>query len=120
MRISGLAPSSLVGNSIAVENTLASVFESTPVHGDLPPRCGAVKFLPPEVSKRFLIPSKSKKGVAASAAEHCMGAGFDDVGFGFERDLGVGDDFRPDSFGGAGFRAFCDKNADRLLSAFRL
>src|SRR5229473_1523636 len=60
-RISGLAPSSLVGSSITVENTLASVFESTPVHGDLPPRWGAVKFLPPEVSNRFLIPSKSKK-----------------------------------------------------------
>jgi hypothetical protein len=36
-------------------------FESTPVHGDLPPKWGAVKFLPPLVSNRFLIPSKSKK-----------------------------------------------------------
>src|SRR5258708_33289090 len=61
MRISGLPPSSRVGSSITVENTLACVFESTPVHGDLPPRCGAVKFLPPEVSNRALIPSKSKK-----------------------------------------------------------
>src|SRR5208283_5348394 len=55
--ISGLGASSLVGSSITVENTLASVFESTPVHGDLPPKWGAVKFLPPLVSKRFLIPS---------------------------------------------------------------
>ncbi len=36
--LSGLAPSSLVGSSITVENTFACVFESTPVHGDLPPR----------------------------------------------------------------------------------
>src|SRR6476660_9753486 len=64
MRTAGLAPSSLVGNSIAVENTLACVFESTPVHGALPPRCGAVKFLPPLVSNRFLIPSKSKKNAS--------------------------------------------------------
>ena len=60
----GLAPSSLVGSSITVENTLASVFESTPVQGDLPPRCGAVKFLPPRVSNRFLMPSKSKKNAS--------------------------------------------------------
>src|SRR4029079_2689709 len=39
-------PSSLVGSSITVENTLASVFESTPVQGDLPPRWGAVKLDP--------------------------------------------------------------------------
>ncbi len=31
------APSSLVGSSITVENTLASVFESTPVHGTCRP-----------------------------------------------------------------------------------
>src|SRR5260370_24734099 len=61
MGMSGLAPSSLVGISITVENTLACVFESTPVHGDLLPRWGAVKFLPPLVSNRFLMPSKSKK-----------------------------------------------------------
>src|SRR6476469_8800128 len=64
IRISGLAPSSLVGSSITVENTLASVFESTPVQGDLPPRWGAVKFLPPRVSNRFLMPSKSKKNAS--------------------------------------------------------
>jgi hypothetical protein len=51
MRMSGLAPSSLVGSSTTVENTLAVAFESTPVHGDRPPRCGAVKFRPPLVSK---------------------------------------------------------------------
>src|SRR5829696_8159406 len=67
MRISGAAPSSLVGSSITVENTLASVLESTPVHGDWPPRWGAVKFLPPEVSNRALIPSKSKKKASLRA-----------------------------------------------------
>src|SRR5215475_2616348 len=55
-------PSSLVGSSTAVENTLAWVLESTPVHGDLPGvRCGSVKFRLPRVSNRFLMPSKSKK-----------------------------------------------------------
>lgn len=57
MRMSGLAPNSLVGSSRTIENTLLSVFESSPVQGDLPPRCGAVKFLPLVVSNRFLIPS---------------------------------------------------------------
>ena len=45
-RMSGFAPSSLVGSSITVEHTLALAFASTPVHGDLPPRCGAVKLRP--------------------------------------------------------------------------
>src|ERR1700750_784784 len=55
-------PSSLVGNSTTVENTLASVLESTPVQGDLPGvRCGSVKFRLPRMSNRFLMPSKSKK-----------------------------------------------------------
>ena len=62
--MSGPAPSLLVGSSMAVEKTLASVLESTPVHGDSPPKWGAVKFRPPEVSKRFLIPSKSKKNAS--------------------------------------------------------
>src|SRR5262249_1663576 len=38
MWISGLGASSRVGSSTTVENTFASVFESTPVHGDLLPR----------------------------------------------------------------------------------
>ena len=37
IRISGLAPSSLVGNSRTIEKMLACVFESTPLHGDLTP-----------------------------------------------------------------------------------
>jgi len=32
--MSGSAPKKSVGTSMTVENTLASVFESTPVHGD--------------------------------------------------------------------------------------
>src|SRR5260370_42064652 len=98
--MSGLAPSSLVGSSITVENTLACVFESTPVHGDLPPRCGAVKFLPPLVSKQVLDPViVEKERVAAAAGEERDVAGLDDVGLGAEGDLGVGDDLGPDSFG---------------------
>src|SRR5262252_8523485 len=62
--ILGLGLSLLVGNSIAVENTFACVLESTPVHGDLPPRCGSVKFRLPLISNRFLIPSKSKKNAS--------------------------------------------------------
>jgi hypothetical protein len=34
----GFGASSLVGSSTTIEKTLACVFESTPVHGDLPPR----------------------------------------------------------------------------------
>src|SRR5215472_539387 len=64
MWTSGLGSSSLVGSSIAVENTFACVFESTPVHGDLPPRRGSVKFRLPLISNRFLIPSKSKKNAS--------------------------------------------------------
>src|SRR5271170_5671442 len=38
MCTSGFGDSSLVGSSTTVEKTFASVFESTPVHGDLPLR----------------------------------------------------------------------------------
>ena len=65
--MSGSAPSWAVGSSIAMEKTLASVLESTPVHGDVPPRCGAVKLRPPVVSNRFLMPSKSKKNASLRA-----------------------------------------------------
>ena len=41
-----------------------------------------------------------KESVAASTGEERIGAGLDDVGFGAERDLGAGDDFRSDSFDG--------------------
>src|ERR1700742_4988390 len=70
MRISGLAPSCSVGSSITVEKTLASVLESTPVHGGGPSKCGdvgEVKLRVPEVSKRFLTPSKSKKNASLRA-----------------------------------------------------
>jgi len=62
--MSGWAPSAVVGSSIAIENTLAARLESTPVHGDVPPRCGAVKFRPPVMSNRLLMPSKSKKNAS--------------------------------------------------------
>jgi len=46
--IQASAASSTRGSSIPVENMFACVFESTLVHGDLPPRCGSVKLrLPP-------------------------------------------------------------------------
>ena len=64
MWISGVGLSWLVGSSITVENTFACVFESTPVQGDLAPRCGSVKFRLPLMSNRFLIPSKSKKNAS--------------------------------------------------------
>src|SRR5215475_13350532 len=83
MRISELAPSSRVGISIAIENTLACVLESTPVHGDLPPRWGAVKFRPPRVSNRFLIPSKSKKKASLRLpAKNLMSPDFTILGLG--------------------------------------
>src|SRR2546423_14934362 len=49
MRISGLAPSSLVGSSITVENTLACGIVFTPGHGDLPLRWGVGEVQPPAV-----------------------------------------------------------------------
>src|SRR5229473_3481394 len=58
-RIGYLVPSSLVGSSNTVENTLASVFESTPVQRALTPIWSEVKFLSPSGLYRFLIPSKS-------------------------------------------------------------
>src|SRR3954468_8643956 len=64
---SGSAPRKLVGISMAVEKTLALVLESTPVQGDSPGRVSAVKLRPPEVSKRFLTPSKSKKNASLRA-----------------------------------------------------
>src|SRR5271165_6591683 len=42
-----------------------------------------------------------KESVTASASEERVGAGLDDVGFGAEGDVGIGDDLRP-SPGGAG------------------
>src|SRR6476620_1153852 len=65
--ISGSAPRKPVGISMAVEKTLALVLESTPVQGDSPGRVRSVKLRLPEVSNRFLIPSKSKKNASLRA-----------------------------------------------------
>src|SRR6185369_1084037 len=65
--MSGSAPRKLVGISMAVEKTLASVLESTPVQGDSPGKVRSVKLRLPEVSKIFLIPSKSKKNASLRA-----------------------------------------------------
>jgi hypothetical protein len=50
-----------------VENTLACVLETTPVQGDSPGRVRSVELRLPEVSKRFLIPSKPKKKASLRA-----------------------------------------------------
>src|SRR5208282_6557053 len=60
-----------------------------------------------------------KEGVAPTAGEERVGAGLDDVGFGAEGDLGVGDDLLPDSFDRAGFRAFCYKDVYGLLTVLQ-
>src|ERR1700754_1042681 len=68
--MSGFAPRFVVGISRIIEQTFAVVLESTPVHGDFPPsasRCGEVKFRLPEMSNRFLMPSKSKKNASLRA-----------------------------------------------------
>ena len=65
--MSGLAPRKLVGISMAVEKTLASVLESTPVQGESPGNVRSVKLRLPEVLKRFLTPSKSKKNASLRA-----------------------------------------------------
>src|SRR5215831_16048876 len=121
MWISGLGLSSLVGSSITVENTFACVFESTPVHGDLPPRCGSVKFRLPLISNRFLIPSKSKKNASLRLpAKQSVGARLDDIRLGGEGDLGVGDDLRPYRFGRARLRARRREYANGLPAVLRL
>ena len=58
--------------------------------------------------------------IAAAAGEERNIAGLDDVGLGPEGHLGIADNLRPDSFGGAGFRAFCHEDADSLLAVLRL
>src|SRR3979490_1646640 len=65
--MSGSGPGKLVGISMAVEKTLAWVLESTPVHGDSPGKVRSVKLRLPEVSKRFLTPSKSQKNAPLRA-----------------------------------------------------
>src|SRR6201991_2698889 len=65
--MSGSAPKKLVGISMAVEKTFASVLESTPVQGDSPGRVSSVKLRLPEVSKSSLTPSKSKKKASLRA-----------------------------------------------------
>src|SRR3978361_1584988 len=68
IRMSGSAPSALVGSSSTIEQTLASVLESTPFQG-VSGRgwTGEVKFRVPDVSNRFLTPSKSKKNASLRA-----------------------------------------------------
>src|ERR1700687_5215500 len=60
-----------------------------------------------------------KESVAAAASEERVLVRLDDVGFGAERNLGVRDYFRPDSFGRAGLRTLCDKNVYSLLAILR-
>ena len=68
-----------------MEKTLAWVFESTPVHGDLSLRWGSVKFRLPLMSNRFLMPSKSKKNASLRLpAKNCVVARQDDVRLGPE------------------------------------
>src|SRR6478736_8752690 len=67
------------------------------------------------------MPSKSKKNASLRLpAKNVILPAFDDVGLGAEGHLGIADDLRPDSFRGAGFRAFCHEDADRLLAVLRL
>ena len=61
-----------------------------------------------------------RKSVAATAGKERVVARLDDVGLGAERDFCVGDDFLPDSFGRARFRAFCQKDVESLLAVLRL
>src|ERR1700712_2523990 len=68
IRTSGSAPKALVGSSRTIEQTLASVLESTPVQGDSGAGwTGEVKFRLPDVSNRLLTPSKSKKNASLRA-----------------------------------------------------
>src|SRR5271155_386601 len=115
-----LAPSSLVGNSIAVEIIFASVFESTPVHGDLPPRRGSVKFRFPLVSNRFLIPSKSKKNASLRLpAKKVYGPDLMMLGLA-PKDTSPGDDLRAYHFVRARLRARRREYVNGLPAVLRL
>src|SRR5262249_30853911 len=120
MWISGLGSSSLVGSSITVEHTFACVFESTPVHGDLPPRCGSVKFRLPDIEQVLDSVEVEKEGVAAAAGEKSVGVRLDDIRLGAEGDLGVGNYLRPYGFGLARLRARCQEYVSGLPAVLRL
>jgi len=69
-----------VGSSITIEKMFASVLESLSVHGDSPPRCGAVKFRPAARVEQALDPVEvEEERIAAHAGEESVVAGRDDV-----------------------------------------
>jgi hypothetical protein len=96
------------------------VLESTPVHGDLPPRWRGEVSAAAGVEQVLDAVKIEEERVAAAAGEERNIAGLDDVGLGSEGHLGIADDLRPHSFGGAGFRASCHEDADSLLAVLRL
>ena len=96
--ISGLGPSSLVGSSIAVENTLASCSNPRRSRATCRPvRRGEVSAAP-GIEQILDSVEVEKEGVAAAAGEERIVAGLDDIRLGAEGDFGVGDDLRPDRF----------------------
>ena len=100
-----------------MEKTLASVLESTPVHGDSPARCGAVKLRPPEVSKRFLIPSKSKKNASLRApAKNVISRRVAMFGVSPNDTGDVGEDLLADGLGRSGVARRARIHVDGLLA----
>src|SRR6516165_6878276 len=121
MWISGLGLSSLVGNSIAVENTFACVFEihAGPWRLAAEMRLGEVPFAP-DIEQVLDSVEVEKERIAAAAGEKSVGARLDDIRPGAEGDLGVGDDIRPNRFGRARLRARRREYADGLPAVLRL
>ena len=117
IRTSGSAPSALVGISSTIENTLASVLESTPVHGESPPRCGAVKLRPPTGVEQVLDAVEvEEERVAACAGEECEASRRDDVRGGAEGNLDTFEDARPHRLVGFRVRVVRQVHVDGLAA----
>ena len=107
---------------MAVEKTLASVLESTPVQGDSPGRVRSVKFRLPEVSKRFLIPSKSKKNASLRApAKNVKSPDVAMWGSSPTKETGTSEKiFSPTAFGRLGVLVGRQVDVDGLLAIARV
>src|SRR5262245_9229740 len=82
-------------------------------------RLGEVPFTP-DIEQVLDSVEVEEERVAAAAGEKSVGARLDDIRFGGEGDLGVGDDLRPYRFGRARLRARRREYANGLLAVLRL
>src|ERR1700722_7201180 len=81
-------------------------------------RFGEVPFSP-DIEQRLDSVEVEKESIAATAGEECAIASLDDVRFGPERDLRIGDYLLPDRFDGSRLLALGEKHIERLLAVLR-